>query len=398
MAALVLIFTVSTIAGAENLNLGIGVNLIAPGPNTLTAADLMAKTSSSFVAHTVIGPDGRSRFSVYLPGMNASTPLSPYQGYIISSPRTASVSLGVAMRPSTESLGFYNATSWTLRLTDVTMQSTRRIVKFPVRYLPSNSYIESVTETALYSVRNFSCYIGGGQSLGHSLTAYAPTTEPGIIISNPDSATTSCYIMIEDASPTPQRNTGLVLFVRERYGLVPLTGRVLNETTIMQYDPATSSITSITSEYYDGNYYGSPRKHISFVYALHSSGITRGRYFTTLVRLLPNKATLASFPAGVSSYDISPDGEVIAFTAYPDSSTTAEIYTIRNDGSELKRLTTNAVDDSNPWFTVDGKTIIFTSNRTVSNGVYRMNTDGSSIRFIGAPQNGEKLNYVTHSP
>ena len=57
----------------------------------------------------------------------------------------------------------------------------------------------------------------------------------------------------------------------------------------------------------------------------------------------------------------SPNGDVIAFTAYRDGD--YEIYSIRPDGSDLKRLTNSPGNDAHSTWSFDGKWIAFASGR-----------------------------------
>jgi len=71
------------------------------------------------------------------------------------------------------------------------------------------------------------------------------------------------------------------------------------------------------------------------------------------------------------------DNPMIAF--WSDRDGNPEIYTMRLDGSNLRRLTTNeTAEDSYPVFSPDGSKIVFESNRTGNFEIYIMNTDGSN--------------------
>ncbi len=88
----------------------------------------------------------------------------------------------------------------------------------------------------------------------------------------------------------------------------------------------------------------------------------------------------------------SPDGRSIVFSS--DRSGDIEIYTMRADGSGLARLTQSPGRDAHPSFSHDGRRIVFQSPR--ENGedtnLYLMNDDGSGVRqlthlkgFAGVP-------------
>ena len=88
----------------------------------------------------------------------------------------------------------------------------------------------------------------------------------------------------------------------------------------------------------------------------------------------------------------SPNGRKLVFAKRPQRSGAAcrpasrchdEIYVINADGSELRRLTRNAVADNNPVWSPDGRRIAFVRDRdrqTVN--IYVMNADGSDQRRL----------------
>ncbi|HEU4616239.1 MAG TPA: DPP IV N-terminal domain-containing protein [Kofleriaceae bacterium] len=60
--------------------------------------------------------------------------------------------------------------------------------------------------------------------------------------------------------------------------------------------------------------------------------------------------------------DWSPDGRLVAFVSDRDGN--EEIYVMNRDGSEPRRLTTNPGRDIHPYFSPDGKTLLYNSQRT----------------------------------
>ena len=89
----------------------------------------------------------------------------------------------------------------------------------------------------------------------------------------------------------------------------------------------------------------------------------------------------------------SPDGKQIAFAMRPAGATDeneSEIYVMGADGSEIRRLTGAAGDDSHPHWSMDGKRIFFNSARATPDlktdwtaqwiDIYSMAADGSDIR------------------
>ena len=61
---------------------------------------------------------------------------------------------------------------------------------------------------------------------------------------------------------------------------------------------------------------------------------------------------------------------------------TSEIYIINLDGAGLTRLTNNDFEDDWPFWSPDGKTIGFISNRDGKREIYSMNADGSNLRQL----------------
>ena len=69
----------------------------------------------------------------------------------------------------------------------------------------------------------------------------------------------------------------------------------------------------------------------------------------------------------------------IAFASTPTLTAEGkfEIYTMRADGSDARRLTNNAAFDAGPTFSPDGRRIGFVSHRDGNYEIYLMNADGT---------------------
>ena len=80
----------------------------------------------------------------------------------------------------------------------------------------------------------------------------------------------------------------------------------------------------------------------------------------------------AAFDAGPT---FSPDGKRIAFVSHRDGN--YEIYLMNADGTDQQRLTHNPAQDREPAFSPDGKRIAFASDRTGNFEIYVMNVDGT---------------------
>jgi Tol biopolymer transport system component len=81
---------------------------------------------------------------------------------------------------------------------------------------------------------------------------------------------------------------------------------------------------------------------------------------------------------------VSADGQHIAFVSSRDGN--AEVYAMKSDGSEQRRLTNFPLDDWGPLWAPDGKTIAFLSNREQIDRIYLMGSDGSAQRRFTADQ------------
>jgi hypothetical protein len=71
------------------------------------------------------------------------------------------------------------------------------------------------------------------------------------------------------------------------------------------------------------------------------------------------------------------DGRV-AFTL----GTPGDVYTVKVDGSGLRRLTSDPADDSHPAWTSDGRTIVFASERDGTRHLWAMDADGTDERRV----------------
>ena len=78
-------------------------------------------------------------------------------------------------------------------------------------------------------------------------------------------------------------------------------------------------------------------------------------------------------------------GTRIAFvrSAAPgDDAANYEIYTVAEDGTDLRRLTNNSVEDQTPSFSPDGREIAFTRTRRGVSQIFVMAHDGSNVRRL----------------
>lgn len=74
--------------------------------------------------------------------------------------------------------------------------------------------------------------------------------------------------------------------------------------------------------------------------------------------------------------DVSPDGRTIAFDLLGD------IYTLPMAGGKATRITRGQSFDLHPHFSPDGKTIVFVSDRSGSDNLWLVNSDGTDLRQL----------------
>jgi Tol biopolymer transport system component len=78
-------------------------------------------------------------------------------------------------------------------------------------------------------------------------------------------------------------------------------------------------------------------------------------------------------------------GDLIAFSeggVFEDAAHRVEIATVRPDGAEYRRLTTDTGNNGFPSFSPDGRQLVFRSGRGGSKNLYVMNRDGTGVRRL----------------
>ena len=80
-----------------------------------------------------------------------------------------------------------------------------------------------------------------------------------------------------------------------------------------------------------------------------------------------------------------PRNDLIAFTRLQSGN--FDIYTIRADGSEERRLTFGTGSKEHPRWSPDGRFIVYSSDQGGSKAIYMMRADGSGNRRV-SPSGG----------
>jgi dipeptidyl aminopeptidase/acylaminoacyl peptidase len=91
-----------------------------------------------------------------------------------------------------------------------------------------------------------------------------------------------------------------------------------------------------------------------------------------------SKGTSTVLPGSVAG-DIDPQSAHgrIVFTSFRDGPSNGEIYSAKNDGSDIQRLTNNPAADMKPSLSPDGTRIVFVSVRTSTPRLWAMAADGT---------------------
>lgn len=104
------------------------------------------------------------------------------------------------------------------------------------------------------------------------------------------------------------------------------------------------------------------------------------RIITSIITLITAATSFAATsqdsPLWIRKNCISPDGTQIAFTYKGD------IYHVAAEGGRAVQLTTNPAYDSDPIWTPDGKSIVFSSYREGSKDIYIMDAQGGAAKRI----------------
>lgn len=85
----------------------------------------------------------------------------------------------------------------------------------------------------------------------------------------------------------------------------------------------------------------------------------------------------------------SPDGKKIAYFTHEPEHKTRNIFTMNKNGKDIQQLTNSHFVDENPYWSPDGKYIVFQSNRTGNYQIFTMKADGTKQTCISNNKNSE---------
>lgn len=113
-----------------------------------------------------------------------------------------------------------------------------------------------------------------------------------------------------------------------------------------------------------------------------------------IATLISPRGFRAQFPSW------SADGRFIVFHGSQGigDNTSLDIYVMKPDGSDLRQLTSNARADTRPDWSPDGRRIAYSSNRSGSNQIHVMNSDGSGDVQITTVAQGARNQAPDWSP
>ncbi|MHC4476606.1 MAG: S9 family peptidase [Planctomycetota bacterium] len=105
---------------------------------------------------------------------------------------------------------------------------------------------------------------------------------------------------------------------------------------------------------------------------------------------------------------VSPDGKWIVFqlrkTDLEANKGRTDLWLVRSDGAELRRLTSHPAADTNPRWSADGKSVLFISARSDSSQVWRIRVDGGEaeqvtkqpldVKNLGVSPDGKHISFT----
>lgn len=97
----------------------------------------------------------------------------------------------------------------------------------------------------------------------------------------------------------------------------------------------------------------------------------------------PEAVNLTRHPSGDFNPAFSPDGEWIAFCSNRDEAGAGELYVMRRDGTQVRRLTTAEGWDGSPCWSADGATLYYYAHRSGRSHLRALQRDSGESRALG---------------
>jgi len=92
---------------------------------------------------------------------------------------------------------------------------------------------------------------------------------------------------------------------------------------------------------------------------------------------------------GIFYFDVSPDGEWIALSS---SGSREDLFVLKTDGTGLRQLTNDTFKDRGPFWSADGRRILFYSNRSGRYEAWTVRPDGSGLTQLTQTSGSDKTN------
>lgn len=149
----------------------------------------------------------------------------------------------------------------------------------------------------------------------------------------------------------------------------------------------------LTENRNDGSPSYSPNGRLIVFSGNRDPGETRGTHLYMMKNDGSDVRQLTSGSFYDSNPSFSPDGKLVVFDRGGLQGGVTHIFSVSIDGSGLHQISDEAGSDYDPTFTPDGKRIVFVSNRMTSghtdrSNILSMKPDGSQVRLlIGGPRN-----------
>ena len=124
--------------------------------------------------------------------------------------------------------------------------------------------------------------------------------------------------------------------------------------------------------------------HLAFAAADESAGGARRIY---IVRRDGSGLRPITSPGDAANPSWAPDGRRLVFDASPEGKDDSsrgqfELFVVSADGSDIRRLTDNDVNEWGPSWLPDGSMIAFCRGMNDQDQIYRMRADGGDVRRI----------------